>query len=199
MQTKYDIIANNIVSEEVEMFNEDGKGTHTPSVYEYVKHAISNEEGFISWLLDDEDIEDKYDLDDEQQEELDEFVEFCIPDDVPVDIEECYHDRNERAFMVKDVYGRTYDVCYDKCDCSLYYEEDEMRDMLRDDYNLSDSAIDKVIEEMHSSYFESPLVEDQKRLLEEHCGMKEGIDFRFGFAGELQFKWYDKDGNEHWS
>ena len=43
MQTKYDIIANNIVSEEVEMFNEDGKGTHTPSVYEYVKHAINNE------------------------------------------------------------------------------------------------------------------------------------------------------------
>ena len=80
MKTKYDIIANNIVSEEVEMFNNDGNGTHTPTVYEYVKHAINNEEGFLAWLLDDEDIEDKYDLDEEQQEELDEFIEFCATD-----------------------------------------------------------------------------------------------------------------------
>ena len=197
MQNMYDIIANNIVSEEVEMFNEDGKGTHTPSVYEYVKHAINNEEGFLAWLLDDEDIDDKYDLDDEQQEELDEFIEFCIPE-TPVDIEECYHDRNEHAFMVKHVYGRTYDVSYGECECSLYYDNDEMRDMLRSDYNLSDSAIDKVIEAMHADSNDSPLIEDKKRILEEH-NLKEGIDFRFGFAGELQFKWYDNDGNEHWS
>ena len=30
--------------------------------------------------VDDEDIEDKYDLDEEQQEELDEFIEFCATD-----------------------------------------------------------------------------------------------------------------------
>lgn len=80
MQNKYDIIANIIVSEEVEMFNEDGKGTHRPSVYEYVQYAIANDDGFYAWLFDDGDIESKYDLDEEQQEELDEFVEFCITD-----------------------------------------------------------------------------------------------------------------------
>ena len=198
MQNKYDIIANNVVSEEVEMFNNDGKGTHTPSVYEYVKHAINNEEGFLSWLLDDEDIEDKYDLDDEQQEELDEFVEFCIPDE-PVDIEECYHDKNEHAFMVKDVYGRTYEVCYDECySCGEYFHEDAMHDMLRSDYNLSDSAIDKVIKAMHSDYDKSPLVDDQKRLLEEYHGEKEGVDFRFTEGGTMLRKHFDKDGNEFW-
>ena len=53
---------------------------HTPSVYEYVKLSISNAERFLAWLFDDGDIESKYDLDEEQQEELDEFVEFCVPD-----------------------------------------------------------------------------------------------------------------------
>ena len=198
MQTKYDIIAEEIEIDDVKMFNEDGNGTHTPSVYEYVQFSINNEEGFLAWLFDDGDIESEDDLDEEQQEELDEFVEFCIPA-TPVDIEECYHDRNEHAFMVKDVYGRTYDVCYDEVDnCGEYFHEDAMRDMLRSDYNLSDSAIDKVIEEMHSSYFDSPLVEDQKRYLEEYCGEKEGIDFRFTEGGTLLRKHFDKDGNEFW-
>ena len=80
MQNKYDIIANEIEIDDVKMFNEDGNGTHTPSVYEYVKHAINNEEGFLAWLFDDGDIESNYDLDEEQQEELEEFIEFCIPD-----------------------------------------------------------------------------------------------------------------------
>lgn len=198
MQNKYDIIANEIEIDDVKMFNEDGNGTHTPTVYEYVKHSINNEEGFLAWLFDDGDIESKYDLDEEQQEELDEFIEFCIPDE-PVDIEECYHDRNEHAFMVKDVYGRTYDVCYDECEsCGEYFHEYAMRDMLRSDYNLSDSAIDKVIEAMHSDYIKSPLVDDQKRLLEEYHGEKEGIDFRFTEGGTLLYKHFDKDGNEFW-
>lgn len=80
MQNKYDIIAQEIKYEEVKMFNEDGEGTHTPTVYEYVKFSIDNGEGFLCWLLDDGDIESKYDLDEEQQEELDEFVEFCVAD-----------------------------------------------------------------------------------------------------------------------
>ena len=80
MKTKYDIIAEEIEIDDVKMFNDDGNGTHTPSVYEYVKHAINNEEGFLAWLFDDGDIESKYDIDEEQQEELDEFIEFCIPD-----------------------------------------------------------------------------------------------------------------------
>lgn len=197
MQNKYDIIAQEIEIDDVKMFNEDGNGTHTPTVYEYVKHSINNEEGFLAWLFDDGDIESKYDLDEEQQEELDEFVEFCIPDDVPVDIEECYHDRNERAFIVKDVYGRTYDVCCDESDCTLYYEDGEMRDMLRSEHNLSDSAIDKVIEAMHADSNYSPLIEDKKRILEEH-NLKEGVDFRFGFAGELQLNWHDDEGNDFW-
>lgn len=116
MQNKYDIIANNIVSEEVEMFNEDGKGTHTPSVYEYVKHAINNEEGFLAWLLDDEDIEDKYDLDDEQQGELADFVKFCERTDNPkqkvitehgedIDVFECKCD-----LLSYEYKGKQYDV-----------------------------------------------------------------------------------------
>ena len=80
MQNKYDIIANEIEIDDVKMFNEDGNGTHTPSVYEYVKQSIRNEEGFLAWLFDYGDIESKYDLDKEQQEELDEFIEFCATD-----------------------------------------------------------------------------------------------------------------------
>ena len=83
MQNKYDIIANNIVSEEVEMFNNDGNGTHTPTVYEYVKHSINNEEGFLAWLLDDEDIDSKYDLSREQRSDLADFVKFCDRTDNP--------------------------------------------------------------------------------------------------------------------
>ena len=79
-QTKYDIIAQEIEIDDVKMFDNDGNGTHTPTVYEYVKHAINNEEGFLAWLFDDGDIDSKYDLDEEQQEELDEFIEFCTPD-----------------------------------------------------------------------------------------------------------------------
>ena len=200
MQNKYDIIANNIVSEEVEMFNEDGNGTHTPSVYEYVKHAINNDEGFLAWLFDDGDIESKYDLDEEQQEELDEFIEFCIPETpVDVDIEECWHDAREHKFFVKDVYGREYDVCWDAWDsCDEYFYEDVMRDMLSGDYHLSDNAVDKVLAEMHSSIENSPLVEDQKRFLEEERNMKEGVDFRFDDAGTMLTKHYDKDDNEFW-
>lgn len=78
MQTKYDIIAQEIEIDDVKMFNEDGNGTHTPTVYEYVKHSINNEEGFLAWLFDDGYIESKYDLDEEQQEELDEFITYCI-------------------------------------------------------------------------------------------------------------------------
>ena len=85
MQNKYDIIANEIEIDDVKMFNEDGDGTHTPSVYEYVQFSIDNEERFLAWLLEDDDIESKYDLDEEQQEELDEFVKFCenFKDDIP--------------------------------------------------------------------------------------------------------------------
>ena len=79
-QNKYDIIAQEIEIDDVKMFDNDGNGTHTPSVYEYVQFSINNEEGFLAWLFDDGDIESKYDLDEEQQEELDEFVEFCITD-----------------------------------------------------------------------------------------------------------------------
>ena len=116
MQNKYDIIANNIECEEIEMFNEDGNGTHTPSVYEYVKHSINNEEGFIAWLLDDEDIESKYDLSDEQQEELAEFVRFCERNDNPkqkvitehgedIDVFEC------RCNLLSYEYkGKQYDI-----------------------------------------------------------------------------------------
>ena len=81
MQNKYDIIANVIEIDDVKMFNEDGDGTHTPSVYEYVQFSIDNEERFLAWLLGDDDIESKYDLNEEQQEELDEFIKFCKNDD----------------------------------------------------------------------------------------------------------------------
>lgn len=199
MQNKYDIIAQEIKYEEVKMFNEDGDGTHTPTVYEYVKFSIDNGEGFLCWLLDDGNIESKYDLSDEQQEELDEFIEFCIPDE-PVDIEECYHDKNEHAFMVKDVYGKTYDVSYDEAySCDNYYSEDDMRGMLRIDYNLSDSAIEKVIATMHCNTLNSPLVDDKRRMLEEVHLQKEGIDFRFDENGTLLRKHYDFDGNECWA
>ena len=85
MQNKYDIIANEIEIDDVKMFNEYRNGTHTPSVYEYVKFSIDNEERFLAWLLEDDDIESKYDLSEEQQDELDEFVKFCaiFKDDIP--------------------------------------------------------------------------------------------------------------------
>ena len=198
MRTKYDIIAQEIKCEKVKMFNEDGKGTHTPSVYEYVKFAIDNEEGFLAFLFDDGYIEREDDLNEEQQEELDEFIDFCIPP-TPVDIEDCYHDVTEHAFLVKDAYGKTYNVCYDDSySCNLYYEEDEMRDMLRLDHNLSDSAIEKVIATLHCDTINSPLIDDKKHYLAEYQGFKEGIDFRFEYDGTLVFKYYDKDGNEMW-
>ena len=81
MKTKYDIIVEEIEIDDVKMFNEDGNGTHTPSVYEYVQFSIDNEERFLAWLLEDDDIESKYDLNEEQQEELDEFIKFCKNDD----------------------------------------------------------------------------------------------------------------------
>ena len=81
MKTKYDIIAEEIEIDDIKMFDDDGNGTHTPSVYEYVKHAIRNEERFIAWLLEDDDIEREDYLNEEQQEELDEFIRFCKNDD----------------------------------------------------------------------------------------------------------------------
>ena len=81
MKTKYDIIAEEIEIDDVKMFNEDGNGTHTPSVYEYVKFSISNVEGFLAFLCDDGYIEREDDLNEEQQEELDEFIRFCKNDD----------------------------------------------------------------------------------------------------------------------
>ena len=42
------------------------------------------------------------------------------------------------------------------------------------------------------------VIEDKKRILEEH-NLKEGVDFRFGFAGELKFNWHDDEGNDRWS
>lgn len=116
MQNKYDIIANNIVSEEVEMFNNDGNGTHTPTVYEYVKHAINNEEGFLAWLLDDGDIESKYDLSREQRSDLADFVKFCDRTDNPrekvitehgedIDVFECRCD-----LLSYEYKGKQYDI-----------------------------------------------------------------------------------------
>ena len=81
MRTKYDIIAQEIKCEKVKMFNEDGKGTHTPSVYEYVQFSIRNVEGFLAFLFDDGYIEREDDLNEEQQEELDKFIKFCKNDD----------------------------------------------------------------------------------------------------------------------
>ena len=80
MKTKYDIIAEEIEIDDVKMFNEDGNGTHTPSVYEYVQFSIRNVEGFLAFLFDDGYIEREDDLNEEQQEELDEFVKFCKND-----------------------------------------------------------------------------------------------------------------------
>ena len=80
MKTKYDIIAEEIEIDDVKMFNEDGNGTHKPSVYEYVKFSISNVEGFLVFLFDDGYIEIEDDLNEEQQEELDEFLKFCKND-----------------------------------------------------------------------------------------------------------------------
>ena len=81
MKKKYDIIAEEIEIDDVKMFNEDGNGTHTPSVYEYVQFSIRNVEGFLSFLFDDGYIEREDDLNEEQQEELAEFVKFCKNDD----------------------------------------------------------------------------------------------------------------------
>lgn len=118
MQNKYDIIANEIEIDDVKMFNDDCDGTHTPSVYEYVQFSIDNEERFLAWLLGDDDIESKYDLDEEQQEELDEFVKFCenFKDDIPrakvitehgedIDVFECRSD-----LLSYEYKGKQYDI-----------------------------------------------------------------------------------------
>ena len=109
MQNKYDIIANEIEIDDVKMFNEDGNGTHTPSVYEYVKHAINNEEGFLAWLFDDGDIDSEDDISEEQQDELDEFVKFCaiFKDDIP------------RARVITE-HGEDIDVFECRCDLLSY-------------------------------------------------------------------------------
>ena len=77
MKTKYDIITEEIKIDDVKMFNEEGNGTHIASVYEYVKFAINNEEGFLAFLFDDCYIEREDNLNEEQQEELDDFMKFC--------------------------------------------------------------------------------------------------------------------------
>ena len=109
MQNKYDIIANEIEIDDVKMFNEDGDGTHTPSVYEYVQFSIDNEERFLAWLLEDDNIESKYDLIEEQQDELDEFVKFCaiFKDDIP------------RAKVITE-HGEEIDVFECRCDLLSY-------------------------------------------------------------------------------
>lgn len=116
MRTKYDIIAQEIKCEKVKMFNNDGKGTHTPSVYEYVKFAINNEEGFLAFLFDDGYIEREDDLNEEQQEELDDFVKFCENTDNPkpkvitehgedIDVFECRCD-----LLSYEYKGKQYDI-----------------------------------------------------------------------------------------
>ena len=80
MQNKYNEVANEINSNGLWLFNEDGCGIHTPSVYEFVQTAIRDEWGFYEWLFDDEKLVSEDDLNEGQKEEVNEFIEFCATD-----------------------------------------------------------------------------------------------------------------------
>lgn len=155
MQNKYDEIANDIKLYDLKLFNLydlklfNDNGKHTPSVYQFVKFAITHEYDFLSCLLNDDDIDSEEDLTREQRSDLEDFVKFCDRTDNPrekvitehgEDIDEVEYFSNCFSYVYKDKdYNITGDFYIDN-DGYLHHwhdddgEEFEIKYLLHEDW-----------------------------------------------------------------
>ena len=76
-QAKYDELKSKIERCEVIVDDEDGVGTHTPSVSEYAMHLIINDEFFLQWLFDDDKQLTMPELEPEEIEMFQNFLDYC--------------------------------------------------------------------------------------------------------------------------
>lgn len=77
MQVKYDILKENIERDGVLVYDDDGVGKHTPTVVEYVRHLLLNDDGFLKWLFDDDKELTFPDLEPEEIEMYHKFLDYC--------------------------------------------------------------------------------------------------------------------------
>ena len=76
-KAKYDELKSKIERGKVILDDEDGVGTHTPSVSEYAMHLIINDEFFLQWLFDDDKQLTMPDLEPEEIEMFQNFLDYC--------------------------------------------------------------------------------------------------------------------------